>query len=158
MGNLLWFFLGAGAATMGGSHWGHGHRCHRHFSHGPAPPLPSDAPPQANNNMNANRDAFFSNPSWNRDSSSASSSSSPSQGAAASAPDPWAAEKERMREIGNQVGVNVLEFSESTLDTMLSSIQNMKTRVIQQRQEREKLEAEQKRSAEEQRMNPPRYV
>ncbi|KAF5380800.1 hypothetical protein D9757_007122 [Collybiopsis confluens] len=157
MGSFLWFFLGAGAATWYSKHhdrqWGShqwGHRWNdRCDNHGPASQAaPSDAPPQTPVNVNSSA-------------SSPSSSSAPFQGAgstAAPASDPWATEKERMREIGAQVGVNVLEFSESTLDTLLSSIQNMKAKVVQQRFEREKLEAEQKRLAEEQRMNPPRYV
>ncbi|KAE9397486.1 hypothetical protein BT96DRAFT_70139 [Gymnopus androsaceus JB14] len=133
MGNLLWFLLGVGVATMyakrrnrlqyqgQGSHWGGSYQCHydAYFSFGPLtiPPNLSTSSPVA--------------PPQGAVPTNTSSGTSPSL------LDPWAAEKERLQEIGNQVGVNVGELSESTLDTFLSSIESMKAKVIQQRQERE---------------------
>ncbi|KAF9063324.1 hypothetical protein BDP27DRAFT_1335335 [Rhodocollybia butyracea] len=158
MGNLLWFFVGAGAATMyakrhsqEGSHWGMNHRCHSHNSPGPSQPLPSSP----SDNSTAPKEQPYFTP-WNKPTAPLSTQdNSIPQG---SSSDPWASEKERIKEIGTQVGVNVLEFSESTLDTLLSSIESMKARVVQQRLEREKQEAEQRRVVEERKLNPPRYV
>ena len=95
MGSLLWFLLGVGVATMyakrhnrlqypgHGSHWGGSYQCHydAYLSFGPLtiPPNLSTSSPVA-----------------------------PPQGAISpSLLDPWAAEKERLQEIGNQVGVAV---------------------------------------------------
>ncbi|KAE9404819.1 hypothetical protein BT96DRAFT_988914 [Gymnopus androsaceus JB14] len=59
-------------------------------------------------------------------SSSASKSTTYFPSTSPSSLDPWAAEKERLQEIANQVGVTVGALSESTLDTLLSSIENIK--------------------------------
>ncbi|KAJ3932367.1 MAG: hypothetical protein NXY57DRAFT_121596 [Lentinula lateritia] len=164
MGNLLWFFIGAGAATVytrrrdhlqqhedfqsgGSSHRCHSHSPQTHSSQEVAQASSPDTEPFFRNAPSINNSA--PTPSLSQDASGSSSTTSSS--------DPWAVEKERMREIGNQVGVNVLEFSESTLDTLLSSIASMKARVVQQRLDREKHE-EKKNVVEEQKQDPLRYV
>ncbi|KAJ3880267.1 hypothetical protein F5051DRAFT_171323 [Lentinula edodes] len=164
MGNLLWFFIGAGAATVYTRRRDHlqqhedfqsgwsSHRCHSHSSQIPS----SQEVAQASS---PNREPFFPSAPWTNNSASTPSLSQNASGSnsTTSLSDPWAVEKERMREIGNQVGVNVLEFSESTLDTLLSTIASMKARVVQQRLDREKHE-EKKNVVEGQIQDPPRYV
>ncbi|KAJ4482590.1 hypothetical protein J3R30DRAFT_3700137 [Lentinula aciculospora] len=159
MGNLLWLFIGAGAATVyarrhqheGFQSGGSAHGCHSRISRSSASPPEVAQPPSPQ------RDTFFPDAPWNNHSASAPPSQNIPNTSSTSSLDPWAAEKERMREIGSQVGVNVLEFSESTLDTLLTSIASMKARVVQQRLDREKQE-EMKKAAGEQKPDPPRYV
>ncbi|KAJ3865822.1 hypothetical protein EV359DRAFT_62825 [Lentinula novae-zelandiae] len=160
MGNLLWFFIGAGAATVYTRRRDHlqqhedfqsgwpSHRCHSHSSQIPS----SQEVAQASS---PNREPFFPSAPWTNNSASSPSLSQDASGSnsTTSSSDPWAVEKERMREIGNQV----LEFSESTLDTLLSTIASMKARVVQQRLDREKHE-EKKNVVEGQIQDPPRYV
>lgn len=119
-GGLLWFFLGAGAATMyhhkhtdhnseSQSGWG---RCHAH--------LRANGPHQALPPLNAAPGGQAPSPSFANDSlpGPSHSAATPPTGPV---PDPWAAEKERMMEIGKQVGVNV-GFFEAPLQTLLMNI------------------------------------
>ncbi|KAJ3840257.1 hypothetical protein F5878DRAFT_613728 [Lentinula raphanica] len=144
MGSFLWFFVGAGAATMYARRqnqhegtWSH-HSCHRTQSSRNITPPPSSEVDQTGSTR---KEPFFPSAPWNNPAAQAAVPSSslghPSTSPSTSSPDPWAAEKERMREIGSQLGDNVLEFSESTLDTLLSSIASMKAKLVQQRLERE---------------------
>ncbi|KAF9466054.1 hypothetical protein BDZ94DRAFT_1251991 [Collybia nuda] len=61
-------------------------------------------------------------------------------------------EKDRMAALGNQAGDKMVELSEATLDTVLTTVEMLKAKLAEHRAEREKqLEEDRKR-------NPPRLV
>ncbi|KAJ3992849.1 hypothetical protein F5050DRAFT_1786213 [Lentinula boryana] len=134
MGNLLWFFLGAGAATMYAKRRNqleHEGRCnHPHSARN------ISSSPERDQPASTQKNTFIPSAPWNSHSASVASPTSDTSPTLSS--DPWAVERERMREIGSQVGDNVLDFSESTLDTLLSNIASMKAKIVQQRLDRER--------------------
>ncbi|KAJ3747758.1 hypothetical protein DFH05DRAFT_1522115 [Lentinula detonsa] len=137
MGNLLWFFLGAGAATMYAkrrNHLEHEGRCSSH----PHSARNISSSPEIDQPASTQKNTFIPSAPWNSHSASVASPTSGTSLILSS--DPWAVEKERIREISSQVGDNVLDFSESTLDTLLSNIASMKAKIVQQRLDRERHE------------------
>lgn len=106
-GGFLWFFIGAGAATMysnakrnrnpeNDSEWGWG-RCHGHFGRDRAAQALNPPPPTTSSNVSELQTPPASLPF----------APIPSGSGTSAIADPWTAEKERVRDIGKQVGVNV---------------------------------------------------
>ncbi|KAK7449335.1 hypothetical protein VKT23_013476 [Stygiomarasmius scandens] len=67
-------------------------------------------------------------------------------------------EQRKFAEMTKHIGNTVSEFSEATLDSLMNNAAALKAKLAEQRQQREQQELERKREEEYRRMNPPRYV
>jgi len=131
---IVWFFLGAATATWWIKHKEiHGSwstHCIR------VPILPSSMPsgPEAPS-------------SWSPRNIPRSINNIPSAGHQGQS-QPWDEEKERVMAVGQQAGDKLAELSEATLDTVLTTVEMLKTKLAEHRAERDKqLEEDRKRSS-----------
>ncbi|KAF8141624.1 hypothetical protein EV363DRAFT_1308604 [Boletus edulis] len=122
---IFWFFIGAGVATW----WHHSSimRDHRaqYFPCVMHRRIPSDPPPQ---------EAAPWKPSWGPDRTPAGWHQQRD----------WEQDKERLRHIQKRAGETVIDLSESTLDSIVTSAESLKAKLAELRAERERLEAEKK--------------
>ncbi|KAF8449037.1 hypothetical protein L210DRAFT_3523755 [Boletus edulis BED1] len=114
---IFWFFIGAGVATW----WHHSSimRDHR------AQYFPC---------VMHRREAAPWKPSWGPDRTPAGWHQQRD----------WEQDKERLRHIQKRAGETVIDLSESTLDSIVTSAESLKAKLAELRAERERLEAEKK--------------
>ncbi|KAK0457690.1 uncharacterized protein EV420DRAFT_473502 [Desarmillaria tabescens] len=155
---LLWFVLGAGAATLfmkhreaarvnGKFYWGH---CQRHsVNYGPVPPqsriaqwreetenwkpTPPPAVPVGNSVYEGNYSSGWREQEWD-------------------------AEKEKMKAFGKQAQDAMTDMSEATLDSLLATVTALKQKLAQHRAQREQQEKLLEEEIEQHKKHPPRFV
>ncbi|KAG2066264.1 hypothetical protein BDR04DRAFT_1106999 [Suillus decipiens] len=157
---ILWFVIGAGAATL----WHRSRQMHEYRAQyfpcvmqprrvlegsdeHPTPPVYSkpdrDAPAPQEHRWNfihrsqhdTNRDGTLG---WNQRE--------------------WEEDKERLKEIQKRAEDAMLDMSESTLESIVSTVEALKTKLAQHKTQREQERKKYEEELERQKKEPPRYV
>ncbi|KAJ6581378.1 hypothetical protein B0H19DRAFT_1114925 [Mycena capillaripes] len=155
----VWFIIGAASATF----WNHHKEAHRqtherYFGHCFRPPVQSiQRPPdgQAVSNQEA--------PQWRpRDIPNTINNIPPASlpwGYPESHRDrQWEEEKQKIQAIGRQAEDAMAKLSEATLDSIMGSMEALKTKLAEHRAQREAAQRQIEKELEEQRKNPHRFV
>ncbi|KAJ7281799.1 hypothetical protein C8J57DRAFT_1173799 [Mycena rebaudengoi] len=155
---LVWFILGATAATM----WhtrkeAHGHTTERYFGHCFRPPVQhrpaSDVQPMSGdarqwrprdipntiNNIPPAPALPWGYPEMHRDRQ-------------------WEEEKIKLQAFGKQAEEAMTQLSEATLDSVLTTVETLKQKLVEHRAERQKAQELLEKQLEEERKNPHRFV
>ncbi|KAG1760135.1 hypothetical protein EDD22DRAFT_955235 [Suillus occidentalis] len=155
---IVWFILGAGAATF----WHCSHQMREHRAQyfpcvmqarhiegsgehpGPTSPIyKPDAPAPQEHRWNSIHRA---QPDRNGD------------GTAGWNQREWEEDKERLKEIQKRAEDAMLDMSESTLGSIVSTVEALKTKLAQHKTQREQERKNFEEELEKQKKNPPRYV
>ncbi|GLB41884.1 hypothetical protein LshimejAT787_1004840 [Lyophyllum shimeji] len=135
---LIWFFIGAAAATFWHKHKEakHGVGWHPHCLRAPIqPPVLSSSANPDRRSMHGVSKAINNIPPAELSNSTE-----------------WNEEKQRMAELSRSAGDKLAELSEATLDTVLTTVEVLKAKLAEHRAERDK------QLQDERRKNPPRPV
>ncbi|KAG2145115.1 hypothetical protein DEU56DRAFT_788845 [Suillus clintonianus] len=155
---ILWFMLGAGAATF----WNCGRQMRENRAHyfpcvmqarrvegsGEQPNTPpvsskSDAPASQEHRWNF---IYRNQPDRNGD------------GTAGWNQREWEEDKERLKEIQKRTEDAMLDMSESTLESIISTVESLKNKLAQHKIQREQQQKKYEEELERQKKNPPRFV
>ncbi|KAF9501399.1 hypothetical protein BDN71DRAFT_1501119 [Pleurotus eryngii] len=170
---FVWFSFGAIAATIWakrmecypqGRSYGHCYRVPPHYLPPPTPP-PTPRTPETTEEPSL----------WSADASNVSSvikglpqainnippaddSRLPRSFGERVQQEKWEEEKERMLELGRQVGDSMAEISEATLDSVMSAIEALKNKVTMHRIQREEQRKKLEKEVEQEKSKPFRWV
>ncbi|KAJ7623315.1 hypothetical protein FB45DRAFT_925256, partial [Roridomyces roridus] len=70
----------------------------------------------------------------------------------------WEEEKVKLQELGRQAEDVMTKFSESTLDSIMTTVEALKAKLAEHRAQREQAQRQIEKQLEEQRNNPHRFV
>ncbi|KXN84263.1 hypothetical protein AN958_12836 [Leucoagaricus sp. SymC.cos] len=163
---LLWFFIGAGAATwwhkhreMHNSSWTWGH-CRRAAIHNNPNNVPIATAPVAEGSA-ANQSANTPDSSFSFKDIPKTINNIPPAGwgwGERKETERYQEEQDRLAELRRQTTEVMSDMTEATLESILSGAEALKAKLVATREQRKKQEEQLKREIEEQARNPPRLI